>query len=135
MALNYSYSAANARADATGALLNGGYVRIYTNPRRTWPDDAITATLLSEHRFSNPAFAAAVDGIMIAEAISEALAVATGAPTWFAAVMANGTTAIFDGSAGGTGSGADLIIDDLTNGEIILNRNTIISSATYTEPR
>lgn len=137
MALSYSYDACNTRADALAALLDGGYLRIYDGTRRTYPDSAITTqTLLSEHRFSTPAFlAAAVDGVIEADSISSNLAAATGTPTWFAALQADGTTPVFDGSVGGAGSGADLVLSNLVGGEILQNRTVNIDSLSYTEPR
>jgi hypothetical protein len=96
--------------DAVDAAVNagasGGFLRIYNGTR---PATGGTATtLLAELRFSSTAFGAAAGGVITAAAItSDASANATGTATWFRVTDSDGDV-VMDGSAGLTGSGADL---------------------------
>src|SRR6266550_425027 len=70
-AMTVSAAGANASADAVGALLNGGTIRIYTSPQPATANTAITTqTLLASPRFGTPAYAAAVAGVSTATAIT-----------------------------------------------------------------
>lgn len=112
MALNTQLSNAtvNAQADTLSALLNNGYLRIYSG---TQPANANTAlsgnTLLAELRFSATAAPAASNGVITFNAItSDSSADNTGTATFFRALKSDGTTVVFDGTVGT--SSANMII-------------------------
>lgn len=112
MALNPKLSnvGANAEADAVCALANSGKLRIYDGTQAATADTAIGAqVLLAELTFGNPAFGAAVAGVATANAITQdASADNTGTATWFRVLQSNGTTVLFDGSAGTSGANLNL---------------------------
>lgn len=127
-----SNAAANAAADAVAALLNNGYLRIYSG---TQPADADTAlsgnTLLAELRFNATAFGAASAAVATANAItSDTSADATGTATFFRALKSDGTTVVFDGSVGT--SGADLNLNSVA---IQSGAAVSVSSFTYTQSK
>lgn len=131
MALNpkLSNAAANAAADAVCALANNGYVRIYDG---TQPADADTAvsdqTLLAEARLGATAFGAAVAGVATANAITDDSSInEAGTPTWFRVLASNGSTVLFDGSAGASGCNMNVSGVPLVQGATLS-----ISSLTYT---
>lgn len=134
-----SIAAVNAQASATGALCDGGYLRIYPAPRRVLPDDAPAGPLLAELRFSATAFGSPIAGVITANPITaEDSALADGEADWFAAVAADGTTAVFDGSVG-----VPVVIEgvETPSANLILPTTTIsiglrieIDSLTYTQP-
>lgn len=134
MALTVANDAATAAVDAITALLNDGYLRIYSGTRPTNPDAALTGnTLLAELRFGNPAFGSGANGVATANLItSDTAADATGTATFYRAFQGNGTSPVIDGTAGGPGSGADLIIN---NPNIQANTQVSVFSFVLTEPR
>lgn len=127
-----SNAAANAAADATTALLANGYLRIYSGTQPTDADTAIGAqTLLAELRFGATAFGAAVNGVATANAITaDASADATGTATWFRALKSDGTTAVFDGSVGTTGSNINLNSTAISAGAAVS-----VTALTYTQSK
>ena len=131
MANNFkrSNAAVSAEADAVCAQLNNGYRRIYDGTQPATVDTAIsTQVLLAELRFSETAFAAAVNGQASANAFTkEDDAPATGTATWFRDFKSDGTTAIQDGSVGTTG--CDL---NLSSVAIQQHAEVNITSWTYT---
>jgi hypothetical protein len=104
MALNTQKSnvAVNAEADALAVLANTGYLRLYDGTQAATADTAIGAqVLLAELRFNATAFGAAVAGVITANAITaDASANAAGTASWFRALKSDGTTVLFDGTAG-----------------------------------
>lgn len=121
---------ANAGADAIGALLNNGYLRIYDGTQATDADTALTTqTLLVELRWNATAFAASSGGVATANVITSGNAVATSTATWFRALKADGTTVVFDGSVCATGGGCDL---ELATASITTGASVSVSSFTYT---
>ena len=116
MALNTQMSdaAVNAEADALAVLLNNGYLRIYDGTQAATADTAVGAqVLLAELRFNATAFAAAVSGVLTANAITpDSSANASGTASWFRCLKSDGTSAIMDGSVGT--SAANLIIATTT---------------------
>lgn len=118
----YSTAAINAMVDALAALLVSGYIRIYSGSQPANANTAVGAqVLLAELRFGNPAFAAGVAGVAIANAITQdSAANATGTATWFRALKSDGATAVLDGNVGKTGDantnnlelGTDQIVQD-----------------------
>ena len=130
--LRESNEAVNAKADAVGALLNNGYLRIFDGSRPATADTAVSGqTLLAELRFNATAFGAAVAGVATANAITQdSSADATGTATWFRALKSNGTSPIFDGEVGT--SGADL---NLNTVEIVASAVVSVTGMTYTQPK
>lgn len=131
MALNPKLSTvgANAAADATCALLNGGDLLIYDG---TQPADANTAvttqTLLATLTWNATAFAGASGGAAVANAITSATAVASSTATWFRARKSDHSTVVFDGSIGTSGANLNL------NSVVISSGATVaVSAFTYTQ--
>jgi hypothetical protein len=134
MALNpkFSNASANARCDAHTALLNTGYLRIYSGTQATDADTALGAqVLLAELRFGNPAFGAASAGVATANAITQdSSADATGTATWYRCLKSDGTTAVEDGSVGT--SSANLVLNSTS---IVTGAAVQVSSFTHTEAK
>lgn len=100
----------NAQGDALAALLNNGYLRIYSG---TQPANANTAlsgnTMLAELRYNATAAPATAGGVITFNAITSASsAAATGTATFFRAFKSDGTSVVMDGSVGT--SAANMII-------------------------
>jgi hypothetical protein len=125
-----SNAAASAEADATTALLNSGYLRIYDGTQPTNADTAVsTQTLLAELRFGATAFGAASNGVATANSITaDSSANATGTAAWFRALKSDGTSAIFDGSVGTSGA-------DLNLGSTALQSGAQVSVTSFTYTR
>jgi hypothetical protein len=102
--------AANAEADAVCVLANSGKLRIYDGTQPATADTALSGqVLLAELTFNATAFGAASAGVATANAITQdASADATGTAAWFRAVKSDGTTVLFDGSVGTSGSNLNL---------------------------
>ena len=96
-------------------------LRIYTGSQPANPDAAIGAvTLLAEHICNGTAFAATTStAVLTANAIANATAVGTGTAAWFRVWKSDGTTPVFDGTAGTATS--DLILDNVSinTGQIV----------------
>ncbi len=122
---------ANTAADAATALLNTGYIRLYTGTQPATADTALGVnTLLVELRFNATAFGAASAGTSTANAIVSGTAVATGTATFFRVFKSDGTTAVFDGSVG-TAS-ADMVL-----GSTAIQSGGVVSltSGTYAQSK
>lgn len=139
MALNpqLSNEGASAAADATCALLNTGYLRIYDSTGTGQPATADTAVstqvLLAELRFASTAFGAASNGVATAGTItSDTDANATGTATWFRCLKSNGTSSVFDGSIAATGGTADLILNSTA---IQIHAQVDVTALTYTQAK
>lgn len=134
MAINpkLSNAAANAASDAVCALLNNGYLRIYSATQAVDADTAVGAqVLLAELRYNATAFGAAVAGVATANALTgDAAANATGTATWFRSLKSDGTTVVFDGSAGLSGANLNLSVVDIVTG-VAVN----VTSHTYTQQK
>jgi hypothetical protein len=131
MANNLKYSAAlkNARLDQiTTKVGASGLLRIYNGAQPASPDTAVGAQVkLAELMCNAAAFAAAASaGVLTANAISSANALASGTASWFRLVKSDGT-AVMDGTVGT--SGADLIID---NTSINSGQSVSVTSLTVT---
>jgi hypothetical protein len=127
-----SNAAANASADATTALLNTGYLRIYDGTQAATADTAIGAqTLLAELRFGATAFGAAVAGVATANAITpDSSANATGTASWFRALKSDGSTVVYDGSVGTADANLVLNSTAIQSGAAVS-----VSAMTYTQPK
>ena len=132
MAKNTKLAAATVtvQADAFAALLNGGFIDIYDGLQPATADTAIAAQVkLARITFGNPAFTAAVNGVLTANAIANATAIAAGTAAWCRILRSNGTT-VMDGNVGT--SDANLVIGSLA----IVSGATIVTSAfSHTVPR
>lgn len=122
----------NAMLDAFTALLNNGYLRIYSGTKPTDGDTALSGnTLLAELRFGATAFGAAAAGVATANAITaDSSADATGTATFFRAFKSDGTTAVFDGTVGTSGADCNLNSVAISAGAAVS-----VTSMTLTEPR
>lgn len=103
---NMSNVAVNIQADALAVLANSGYLRIYDGIQPANADTAVTTqTKLAELRFGSPAFMTSVSGLIEAYPVTaDVSADATGTATWFRALESDGTTVLWDGSVGTTGT-------------------------------
>mgnify|MGYP000045872762 FL=1 len=108
--LKLSNEAVNAEADAFSVLLDNGYLRIYDGTQPANADTAIsTQTLLAELRFNADAAPVAVNGVLTFNAITQdSSANNTGTASWGRALKSDGTTVIFDGAVGTSGSDINL---------------------------
>jgi hypothetical protein len=126
-------AAIDAAATAVTRLLDGGALRLYSEPQPATADAAPAgrSILLAEVPFGTPAFGSARDGLATAHPLTAARAGGTGAPVWFRAISRDGRP-IFDGSVGLEGSGADL---ELPVSSIQIGAEVVIASMTYRQPR
>lgn len=93
--------AANTAVDAMAALLNNGWLDIYSGVQPATANAAPSGTLLASLRFGSPAFAAGVAGVAAALAISPELsAPALGTAAWYRCTQADHATGVQDGSVG-----------------------------------
>lgn len=133
MANNFyiSDTASNAEANALAALLNNGYLEIYTASQPANANTAVTSqTLLSTLRFGATAFGAAAAGVITANAITaDSNAAATGTAAWFRCYESDGLTVVCDGSVGT--SGCDLNLNSVA---IQQHAQVQVSSLTITIP-
>jgi hypothetical protein len=115
-----------ASVNAVTALLNSGFIKIYTGAQPAL-NGAVTGTLLATLTFSATAFpaATAASGTVTAtaNAITSGTAGATGTAGYFALVKSDGVTVVATGSVGT--SGADLNLNTLT----ITSGNTVSCSS------
>jgi hypothetical protein len=125
-------AAANAAADAVCAMVNNGYLRIYSGPRPATADTPLAGnTLLAECRFAATAFAAAVNGTATANAIApDNSADASGAHTFARAFKADGTSPVWDGETGVSNSDINLGASTIVQGGVVS-----ITSMTYTQSK
>lgn len=126
-------AARNAAIDAILADANNGSLRIYSGTAPANADAALGgATLLAQLPLSADAFGDAVNGVATANAITaDSSADATGTPTFFRLLASNGTTVIFQGTAGA--SGQELNLSDLSGGQIVAGGSVSVSSLTITQ--
>lgn len=124
---NLSDSTANAEANALAALCNGGTISYYTGTQPITANTAVTGAnvLLGAARLANPAFPSAVAGVLTANAIPTASAIA-GVCSFARIIQSNGTTVVMDVAVGGPGSGAGLILSTTA-----VNTSIAVSSFVY----
>lgn len=127
--LKLSNEFVNAQADAATALMNTGYLRIYSGTQPTNANTAIGAqVLLAELRFNATAAPAASNGVLTFNAITQdSSADATGTAAWFRALKSDGTSVCFDGSVGT--SGCDL---NIATTAIVAGASVGVTSFVYT---
>ncbi|MGL4272496.1 MAG: hypothetical protein ACRCTO_09410 [Pseudomonas paracarnis] len=126
-------AARNAALDAITPSLNGGSLRIYSGTAPANADAALgAAVLLAQATLGATAFGAAVNGVATANAITaDSSADATGTPTFFRLLAANGTTVVYQGTAGA--SGQELNLSNLSGGQIVAGGSVSIASLTITQ--
>lgn len=124
-------AAANASANAVGALANNGWLRLYSGAQPATADTAVGAqVLLAELRLSATAFGAAAGGIITAAAITSDIdANATGTAAWYRVFKADGTTPVWDGTVGL--SGCDINMNAV---DIQIHAQIDCGSFFYTQP-
>lgn len=110
--LKYSVVLKNARLNQIASTVGtSGLLRVYDGAQPANPDTAVTSqTKLAELTCNASAFApSASGGVLTANAITNANALATGTASWFRLCKSDGT-AVIDGTVGTSAS--DLIIDN-----------------------
>lgn len=137
MATRISTASRNAAADAIAALVDAGvaaapgFIEVREGAQPATPQDAATGTLLGTLTLSDPAFGAAANGVVTANAIADDTnADASGTAGWFRAYDSD-AVAVIDGSITGVGGGGDLELDD-TN--IVTGGVISVDSWTMTMP-
>lgn len=120
----------NRAADAVTARANSGTLRIYSGTRPGINAALSGNTLLASLALSSTAFGAATGGVATANTITaDSSADATGTATFFRVLESDGTTVVFDGTAGT--SGTDLVLSSVS---FTATGNVSVSSLTYTQP-
>jgi hypothetical protein len=110
-------AALNAEAEAIGTCLDGGWLVLYGGYLPTHPGAEPTGPELARLRFAVPAFYSPINGVAQARVLERVPADgAVARATWFRAYMADGVTAVLDGTVGDLNSDADLKLDDLLVG-------------------
>jgi hypothetical protein len=125
-----SIVARNAALDAIALLANSGKLRIYTGSMPATPETAVSGTLLAELTMNATAFGAAAGGVITANAITaDTSADATGTAGTYRLFKSDGTTALWDGTVGTSGSDLNLNSVAIQSGAQVS-----VSSMTYTLP-
>lgn len=119
--LKLSNNVVNPQADALSDLADNGYLRIYDGTQPATADTAIsTQTLLAELRFNATAAPAASNGVLTFNAITQdSSANNTGTASWFRALASDGTTVLFDGAVGTSGSDMNIATTSIVAGAIV----------------
>lgn len=119
--LKLSNNVVNPQADALSDLADNGYLRIYDGTQPATADTAIsTQVLLAELRFNATAAPAASNGVLTFNAITQdSSANNTGTASWFRALKSDGSTALFDGAVGTSGSDINIATTAIVAGAIV----------------
>ena len=119
--LKLSNNVVNPQADALSDLADNGYLRIYDGTQPATADTAIsTQVLLAELRFYADAAPSAVDGVLTFNAITQdSNANNTGTASWFRALKSDGSTVLFDGTVGVSGSDLNIATTAIVAGAIV----------------
>ncbi len=119
--LKLSNNVVNPQADALSDLLDNGYLRIYDGTQPANADTAIsTQTLLAELRFNADAAPSAVAGVLTFNAITQdSNADNSGTASWFRALKSDGSTVMFDGTVGTSGSDLNIATTSIVAGAIV----------------
>lgn len=126
--LKYAVALKNARLDQiASALGNGAKLQIYDGSQPANPDTAVTSQVkLAELTCGSPFAGSASSGVLTANAITAANAIASGTASWFR-LTTSGGSAKLDGTVGTSAS--DLIID---NTSVNSGQQVSVSSLTVT---
>jgi hypothetical protein len=118
--------------NAGAALLNSGYLNIYTGSQPVL-DAALTGTLLASLRFGATAFgaAAALTGTVsaVANAITTAVAAASGTAGYFALLRSDGSTVFMTGTCGTSGSDLNMSSTQVLAGQVVAATTFSITQA------
>ena len=119
--LKLSNNVVNPQADALSDLADNGYIRIYDGTQPATADTAISSqVLLAELRFNADAAPSAVDGVLTFNAITQdSNANNTGTASWFRALKSDGSTVLFDGTVGVSGSDLNIATTAIVAGAIV----------------
>lgn len=119
--LKLSNNVVNPQADALSDLADNGYLRIYDGTQPATADTAIsTQVLLAELRFNATAAPAASNGVLTFNAITQdSSANNTGTASWFRALKSDGSTVLFDGTVGVSGSDLNIATTAIVAGAIV----------------
>lgn len=119
--LKLSNNVVNPQADALSDLADNGYLRIYDGTQPATADTAITTqVLLAELRFNATAAPAASNGVLTFNAITQdSNANNTGTASWFRALKSDGSTVLFDGAVGTSGSDINIATTAIVAGAIV----------------
>jgi hypothetical protein len=126
-------AARDAALNAVTATVNNGTLRIYSGTAPANADASLSGnTLLAQLTLGATAFGAAASGVATANAISaDTSADATGTPTFFRLLASNGTTVVYQGTAGA--SGQELNLSNLSGGQIVAGGSVSVTSLTVTQ--
>ena len=116
----------NEQADSIAAYFNDGFLEIYDGTQPATADTVATGNILVTLQFASPAFAAAINGVITAHALTSNVAVNTGTASWFRTLKSDNTTVLLDGSIGGT-SGFNLVL-----GTTAISTGSTISITSFT---
>jgi len=126
----FSSQAVNVKADAQAALLDDGFVDLYTAPRPAAADDAITTqTRLCRLTFGSPAFVPAVGGAAVAHPIqSDPSAAATGTAAWCRLVRSDASP-VCDGWVGTSGCNVNLSSVSVIKGGVVALTSLVLTES------
>ncbi len=138
MSLNLSTLGRNVILNAITNLIDAGsaqpngWLEIRTGNKPTSPQIAATGTLLAVLPFSNPAFAAAVNGTAQANPIGADTDVdATGIAKWFRIYNRDGQ-AVWDGDITITNGTGDIVLDNIN---FVIHGTVALTSISATMPQ
>jgi len=120
----------NAKADAQAALYNGGTLNWYTGAIPTTPATAATGTLLATNTCANPAFGAAVAGVVTYNNDTPNTQIALG-NIGYCRVLDSGGGVVADLDVTITAGGGAIEVDKIA---VAVNENVTVTSFTITEP-
>lgn len=123
----------NAMLDTNITPANSGIIRVYDGTRPVDADTALSGNnVLAELTLNATSFAAAVAGVLTANAIAQdASANASGTATFARIFQSNGTTVICDVSVSATGGGGEL---QFSTTAFVATVVVSMSSLTFTFP-
>jgi hypothetical protein len=122
MALNTQLANASVsvEADALAALMNSGYIDIYSGSQPATADTALGAqTLGVTLTFGATAFGSASNGVITANAITSGVAVASITAAWARIYRSNHTTVVMDVSVGTATANVILPTTTITSGQTV----------------
>lgn len=136
MAIGLPTAVRNALADAFVARVDAGAgpgtIDVRTGGKPASPNDAATGTLLCTFVLADPSYGASANGVATLDAtpVLTTVGAAAGTAGWWRMKDSAGNT-VADGTAGGSGSGADMILD---NPVIAIGQTINITAGTVTQP-
>jgi len=119
----------NLRAAANRDALAGGKLRLYVGTVPVDVGPITTQTLIAEYVLPSPLGTISA-GTLNFNPVAQVLALASGAPNFFR-LLASDNTPLFDGSAGGVGSGA---VAQISPYPVIANGTLYVDFARLIEP-